>query len=610
MSAWCWNCQGAGSTETVQIIREVRHKFFPDIMFLMETKQKFGYISDLQKSLGYDGIYTVEPLGLSGGLAVFWKSSYGVEILSGDKRIIDLKVSVRSMSFFLSCVYGDPVRERRQEVWDRLVEIGLSRNEPWLLAGDFNELMSNEDKLGGAVREESSFWGFRDMAKSCKIRELRSSGNVPSWGGWREMVWVQCRLDRCFGNDEWFNLFPRSSVEYGDMWGSDHRHILIGFVLEQRELKRGRFYLDNRLLHRQGFEEVVAQGWGNSGDPVCIMDRISKVRRGISRWKKSSDLNSHERILRLKAALEKEVSKLYPIRAVLKRIKKQLAEAYMEEERFWRQKCREEWLREGDRNSKYFHNVVKGKKVKNRLLMLFDEFGNEHFSEGSKGNIAAEYFRELFLSTNPYNLQTLFDGFQSRITEEMNSRLIAPVSSKEIKKAAMSIDGGSAPGEDGLNGNFYHKYWHIVGPAVIREVQSFFATAVIPEGWNHTQLSLIPKVLNANRMQDLRPISLCSVQYKIISNVLCNRLKVILPEVVSETQGAFVSGRLISDNIIIAHEMVHALRTKDGVSEEYMAIKTDMSKAYDRVEWCFLETLLERMGFAREWVRWMDHGMR
>ena len=59
---------------------------------------------------------------------------------------------------------------------------------------------------------------------------------------------MQCRLDRCFGNDEWFNLFPRASVEYGGMWASDHRHLLIGFVLELQERQRGRFYLDNRMF--------------------------------------------------------------------------------------------------------------------------------------------------------------------------------------------------------------------------------------------------------------------------------------------------------------------------------------------------------------------------
>lgn len=103
----------------------------------------------------------------------------------------------------------------------------------------------------------------------------------------------------------------------------------------------------------------------------------------------------------------------------------------------------------------------------------------------------------------------------------------------------------------------------------------------------------------------MRPINLCSVQYKIISKILCNRLKIFLPEIISETQGAFVSGRLISDNVIIAHEMIHGLRTGDKVAEEWMAIKTDMSKAYDRVEWNFLEVLMEKMGFDRVWIRWI-----
>lgn len=106
-------------------------------------------------------------------------------------------------------------------------------------------------------------------------------------------------------------------------------------------------------------------------------------------------------------------------------------------------------------------------------------------------------------------------------------------------------------------------------------------------------------------MTELRHISLCLVHYKIISKVLCNILKRIQPDIVSNTQGAFVRGRLITDNILVAHEMVHALRTKEGIDNDYMAIKTYMSKAYDRVEWCFVEFLLEKMGFDRKWVMWI-----
>lgn len=103
---------------------------------------------------------------------------------------------------------------------------------------------------------------------------------------------------------------------------------------------------------------------------------------------------------------------------------------------------------------------------------------------------------------------------------------------------------------------------------------NFFSSAILPAGWNHTQLCLLPKVVNPCLMTDMRPISLCSVHYKIVSRILCERLKPVLPEIVSDTQGALVSGRLISDNITIAHEMVHALHVKESVAKNFMAIKT------------------------------------
>ncbi|XP_056848971.1 uncharacterized protein LOC130499090 [Raphanus sativus] len=106
-------------------------------------------------------------------------------------------------------------------------------------------------------------------------------------------------------------------------------------------------------------------------------------------------------------------------------------------------------------------------------------------------------------------------------------------------------------------------------------------------------------------MTEIRPISLCNVGYKIISKVLCQRLKACLPALISETQSAFVPGRLISDNILIAQEMFHGLRTNKSCQGKIMAIKTDMSKAYDRVEWNFIEALLSKMGFAAHWIQLM-----
>ncbi|KAG7548894.1 Endonuclease/exonuclease/phosphatase, partial [Arabidopsis suecica] len=415
MSILSWNCQGAGSSETVQYIRGLRRQHFSDFMFLMETKQKLGYMSELKNSLGYDNLVTVEPLGLSGGLALMWKNSYKVEVLSKDKRIIDTKISLGSIVFCVTFVYGDPVRANRQVVWDRLSGLGLIRDAAWLLVGDFNELLTNAEKKGGPPRDESSFWGFREMAENCKITELRSSGNSFSWGGLRNSIWVQCRLDRSFGNDEWFNLFPRANTKYLSMWASDHR--------------------------------PIRMGWSTAEGPdTTLLDRIQRCRKSMARWKKQADLNSRDRINRLQTSHEAEISKLHPNYNLLKQIKGELARALQEEELFWRQKCREEWLKSGDLNTKFFHNSVKGRKLQNRILMLLDDSGNEHFSEGSKGQVAVDYFRDLFMSSNPHDLETIFQGFQARVTSDMNARLIAPISDEEIKRAAFSVKSSNVSG--------------------------------------------------------------------------------------------------------------------------------------------------------------------
>lgn len=251
-------------------------------------------------------------------------------------------------------------------MWEKLMNIGIQRDEAWILIGDFNELMHNGEKLGGVIREESTFWDFRNMAEACKIREHTSYGNFLSSAGWRDKVWVQCRLDRSSGNDAWFKLFPRSKSEYLEMRTSDHRPVRLSFALEVEEKHRGQFFFDKRLIGKRGVEEAIARSWDsdNPDEVTSFMDCIAKCRTELAKLKRDENLNSRTRIDNLKADLEKEISKQFPNSQRMRKLNYELSIALNDEERFWRQRSRIEWLKEGDKNTACFHNVVRGRKIK------------------------------------------------------------------------------------------------------------------------------------------------------------------------------------------------------------------------------------------------------
>jgi len=150
---------------------------------------------------------------------------------------------------------------------------------------------------------------------------------------------------------------------------------------------------------------------------------------------------------------------------------------------------------------------------------------------------------------------------------------------------------------------FYKKLWSLIGERVKNEVLGVLSGGPIHDGWNDTIIVLIPKAISPKMLKDSRPSSLCNVLYKLISKVLANRLKNFLPNIISPSQGAFVLGRLITDNVLLAYELIHHLNSRKEGVKGLAAIKLDMSKAYDKVEWTFLENMMRRMGFHLRWVQ-------
>ena len=233
----------------------------------------------------------------------------------------------------------------------------------------------------------------------------------------------------------------------------------------------------------------------------------------------------------------------------------------------WLQRSYINWLKEGDQNTEFFHTRASTRRRKNRISKLKDE-----------------------------------SSIKVRVTEDMQDFLSYLFTALEVKEAIFQMGALKSPGPDGIQALFYQKYWDIVGPNVTDVVLNFLNKGDFIDDINQTFIVLIPKIKAPEDMKNFKPISLCNVFYKIISKVLANRLKSVLSSLISESQSAFVLNHHTTNNVLIAYELVHALRHKRTGKEGYMAWKLDMSKAYDRVEWVFLEEVMRKMCFLENWI--------
>ena len=183
----------------------------------------------------------------------------------------------------------------------------------------------------------------------------------------------------------------------------------------------------------------------------------------------------------------------------------------------------------------------------------------------------------------------------------MNSSLIKEFHAGEVHKALKQMYALKAPGPDGMPPIFFQNFWPIVGSLVSKTVLDFLNHGITPPKFNETHIVLVRKTKSPKNVTEYRPISLCNVIYKLASKTLANRLKKILPPIISDSQSAFVNGRLITDNVLVAFETMHHINLRKSGAIGEMALKLDMSKAYDIVEWACLDKIMEKLGFHSRW---------
>jgi hypothetical protein len=284
-------------------------------------------------------------------------------------------------------------------------------------------------------------------------------------------------------------------------------------------------------------------------------------------------------------------------------LENKLDELLQKEEQWWAQRAKSDWLQHGDKNSKFFHFKASQRHRKNKINFIIDNQGNNHNQNKDIQEVFHTYFSELFTSSNPTNIQCSVQVVANRVQPYMQAYLSQEFTAAEVSYAAHQLKSNATPGPDGLNANFYQTYWDTIGGGDTQTALDILNNGGNPETLNETYICVIPKHNNPTTPADYRPIALCNVILKIVTKTIANRIKNILPEIISPQQSAFLPGRLITDNTLLAFETFHHIKQNKNKRKGPVGIKLDMAKAYDRLKWIFIENTLISMGFPRKLVQ-------
>ena len=151
-----------------------------------------------------------------------------------------------------------------------------------------------------------------------------------------------------------------------------------------------------------------------------------------------------------------------------------------------------------------------------------------------------------------FSYDDVINYVESKITNAQNQSLLQPFTDEYVQNAVLDMHPDKSPGPDGMNLAFYQKFWHVVDTDITKACLRFIRDYSFPDGLNVTSIVLIPKKKQPEFFIDVRPISLYNVLYKIVANMLANRMKMVLGSIISNSQSAFVLGRAISDNVLIS----------------------------------------------------------
>jgi hypothetical protein len=614
MKCLFWNIRGIANTPSKLALRRLVNVHNPDIVILAEPWMEFSTFPRrwLQR-LGLKLFCMNDRDNLIPNIWCICKSTLDPQVLLIDSQCVAFSLLVQEKLVGFAAVYASTCYVNRRFLWSKLSSLNNIHAIPWCFLGDFNVILGIHEYNGNFLPASLPMLEFQQWTNSNDLLHLPTLGAWFTWAnGRRGCAFSEKRLDRAICNQTWLNQCSKVSCATLIKNKSDHYPILLDFQFSNISFA-SQFKFMKMWSLDQSCKDVITNCW-NTHVVVSLMfilsSKLKMLKEKLKIWNREIFGNVHDYVKKAESNLVDIQNQIHlnghndALCELEKAAQTKLDDALQRQHWFWQEKARVNWHKDGDRNTNYFHRVAKIKNTTKIISTIRN--GDSLLSEPHQiADHVVNYNQNLFCTNSDVLQDDLLveEVIPSLIDDRVNALLTMIPSPSEIKNAVFDLNKDGAPGPDGFGAFFFQTYWEIIQSDVINAVIEFFNTGWLMPNFNANTLILIPKTPNADTIDQYRPIVMANFKFKVISKVLADRVANILPSIISKEQRGFIHGRNIKDCLCLASEAANLLHSKTFGGN--LALKIDVTKAFDTIEWSFLLKVLKSFGFCNTFCNWI-----